>query len=136
VGGLLLVAVPAYGAAVESYEDFALGQTQQQYFGYGTKEAARYIHEQDPNAAQYGTLLGRFTLHWYNEQPAYHWYMDHTYLEGQVANGKLKYIVYDEYLDLAFDEQYMRELIQKYNGELVQTYRAGWGEVKVFELHP
>ena len=136
VGGLLLVAVPAYGAAVESYEDFALGQTQQQYFGYGTKEAARYIQAQDPNAAQYGTLLGRFTLHWYNEQPAYHWYMDHTYLEGQVSNGKLKYIVYDEYLDLAFDEQYMRELIQKYNGELVQTYRAGWGEVKVFELHP
>lgn len=136
VGGLLLVAVPAMGAAVESYEDFALGQTQQQYFGYGTKEAAAYIHERDPDAAQYGTLLGRFTLHWYNEQPAYHWYMDHTYLEGQIKNGKLKYVVYDEYLNLAFDEQYMRELVNKYNGELVQTYRAGWGEVKVFELHP
>lgn len=136
VGGLLLVAVPAMGAAMESYEDFALGQTQQQYFGYGTREAAAYIHEQDPNAAQYGTLLGRFTLHWYNEQPAYHWYMDHTYLEGQIKNGKLKYVVYDEYLQLAFDEQYMRELVTKYNGELVQTYHAGWGEVKVFELHP
>ena len=136
VGGLLLVAVPEYGAAIESYEDFALGQTQQQYFGYGTKEAALYIQQQDPNAAQYGTLLGRFSLHWYNEQPSYHWYMDHTYLEGQIHNGKLKYIVYDEYLNLAFDEQYMRELITKYNGELVQTYHAGWGEVKVFELHP
>lgn len=133
---VLLVAVPAWAAAAESYEDFALGETQQKYFGYGTKEAALYIHEQDPDASMYGTLLGRFTLHWYNEQPAYHWYVDHTYIESKVQSGELRYVVYDNYLDLAHDREFMRHLIDSYNGQAVQTYRDGWGELTVFELHP
>lgn len=133
---ILLLATPVYSAAASSYEDFYLGQTEQRYFGYGTREAALFIHEQDPDAAQYGTLLGRFTLHWYNEQPTYHWYVDHTMLEGQIQSGKLKYIVYDDYLQLPFDREFMRELIAKYNGEPVKTYREGWGDLTVYELHP
>src|SRR5581483_10550535 len=76
----ILVAVPAYGAANDSYHIFALGESQEKYLGEGTQEAADYIHQHDPDAIQYGTLLGRFTLYWYNEQPAYHWYVDHTFV--------------------------------------------------------
>lgn len=134
--GIVLVFLPTYAAAGDSYEEFILGDNQEQYFGYGTREAAHFIHQKDPTAIQYGTLLGRFTLHWYNEQPSYHWYVDHSFVESQIQNGKLRYIVYDDYLQLAFDREYMKELINKYNGEAVARYRQGWGEVTVFELHP
>lgn len=134
--GVVLVAAPAYGAAAESVDDFVYGDDQEKYFGYGTREAAQFIHERDPEAGQYGTLLGRFSLHWYNEQDSYHWYLDHTLVESRIQSGDLKYIVYEDYLGLAFDREFMRGLINEYNGQAVQTYRAGWGEVTVFELHP
>ena len=133
---ILLVAAPAYGAASESVDDFVRGGDQEKYFGYGTKEAAEFIRERDPEAGQYGTLLGRFSLHWYNEQDSYHWYLDHTFLESRIKSGELKYIVYEDYLGLAFDREYMRQLIDQYNGEAVKTFRKEWGEVTVFELHP
>lgn len=133
---VLLVAFPSYAAASDSVDEFVRGDNQEKYFGYGTKEAAAFIQQRDPDAAMYGTLLGRFSLYWYNEQPAYHWYIDHTYLESQIKSGKLRYIVYEDYLGLAFDREYMKELINKYNGQEVESYRAGWGEVKVFELRP
>lgn len=134
--GVVIVAAPAYGAAAESVDDFVRGDDQEKYFGYGTREAAQFIHERDPDAGQYGTLLGRFSLHWYNEQDSYHWYLDHTFVESRVQSGDLKYVVYEDYLGLAFDREYMRYLIDTYDGQAVQTYRAGWGEVTVFELHP
>ena len=133
---VVLVFLPTYTAASDSYHEFALNEGQEQYFGYGTREAAQWIAERDPEAIQYGTLLGRFTLHWYNEQPSYHWYVDHSYVESQIQSGKMRYIVYDDYLQLAFDREYMRELINKYNGQSVATFRQGWGEVTIFELHP
>lgn len=134
--GIVLVAAPAYSAATESTDDFLRGGDQEKYFGYGTKEAADYIRARDPEAAQYGTLLGRFSLHWYNEQDSYHWYIDHTYVESRIKSGELKYVVYENYLNLDFDREYMRDLINRYNGEAVVTYREGWGEVTVFELRP
>lgn len=132
----LLLFVPTYAAATDSYHEFVLREGQEQYFGYGTREAARWIADHDPDAVQYGTLLGRFTLHWYNEQPSYHWYVDHTYVESQIQNGKMRYVVYDDYLQLAFDREYMKELINKYHGQQVAHFRQGWGEVSVYELHP
>jgi len=134
--GIVLVAAPAYGAASESVDDFVRGDDQEKYFGYGTREAAEFIHTRDPDAGQYGTLLGRFSLHWYNEQDSYHWYVDHTFLESQIASGELKYVVFEDYLGLAFDRDYMRQLIDRYDGQPVETFRSGWGEVTVFELHP
>lgn len=137
--GILLVAVPAYSAAAESYEDFALGDRQEKYFGYGTKEAALWIHEHDPEAGQYGTLLGRFTLLWYNEQPTYHWYVGQTHVENMVESGELRYIVYDKYLQLPHDDALMTGLINKYNGQKVAEWRdgpGGWAWVQVYELHP
>ncbi|HUR68813.1 MAG TPA: glycosyltransferase family 39 protein [Candidatus Thermoplasmatota archaeon] len=134
--GIVLVAAPAYAAASKTVDHFVYGNDQEKYFGSGTKEAAAFIHERDPEAAQYGTLLGRFSLHWYNEQTSYHWYIDHTFVESQVKAGKLKYVVYEDYLNLAFDREYMKDLIDRYHGTAVQSYRNGWGEVTVFELHP
>jgi 4-amino-4-deoxy-L-arabinose transferase-like glycosyltransferase len=133
---ILLVAVPAYGAASSSYHTFALGESNEKYLGEGTKEAADYIHAHSPDAIQYGTLLGRFTLYWYNEQPAYHWYVDHTFVESQIASGHLKYVVKDNYIGLTFDDQLMDDLINQHHGKLVQEYRHGWGKVQVFELTP
>ncbi|HVM45662.1 MAG TPA: glycosyltransferase family 39 protein, partial [Candidatus Thermoplasmatota archaeon] len=134
--GIVLVATPAYGATSETIDDFVRGNDQEKYFGYGTREAAQFIHERDPDAAIYGTLLGRFSIHWYNEQDTFHWYIDHTYLESRIRSGELRYIVYEDYLKLDFDREYMRELISKYDGKAIKTYRAGWGEVTVFELNP
>jgi uncharacterized membrane protein len=132
----LLLFVPTYAAATDSYHEFVLREGQEQYFGYGTREAAHWIAQNDPEAIQYGTLLGRFTLHWYNEQPSYHWYVDHTYVESQIQNGKMRYVVYDDYLKLPFDREYMKELIHKYNGQQVAHFREGWGEVSVYRLNP
>jgi hypothetical protein len=131
---MLLVAVPLVPAASESYDEYALGNTQEKYFGSGTREAALFIQSQDPAAGQYGTLLGRFTLFWYNEQPTSHWYIEHGLIEHRIAEGDLKFVVYDEYLDLAFDREFMRQLINEHNGQLVAEYESGWGDVKVFEL--
>lgn len=134
--GIVIVAWPANVAASETVDDFVYGNDQEKYFGYGTRDAAEFIEARDPGAGQYGTLLGRFSLHWYNEQDTYHWYIDHTYIESKIQSGELKYIVYEDYLGLAFDREYMRQLIQKYHGESVTTFRKEWGEVTVFELHP
>jgi len=133
---VVLVAVPAYASASESVDDFVHGADQEKYFGYGTREAAAFIDARDPDAAQYGTLLGRFSLHWYNEHETYHWYVDHTLLENRIKSGELRYLVYENYLDLAFDRDYMHELIDRYHGEKVETFRSGWGEVIVYELRP
>jgi hypothetical protein len=133
---ILVVAMPAYGAASSSYHYFALGINQEKYLGEGTKEAADYVHAHDPTAIQYGSLLGRFTLHWYNEQPSYHWYVDHSFIDGQVKSGNMRYVVMDNYLGLAFDDDYMHALVNTYHGKLVAEYTHGWGDVKVFELHP
>jgi 4-amino-4-deoxy-L-arabinose transferase-like glycosyltransferase len=133
---VLLVALPAYAAAQTSLNKYAAGNDQEKYFGSGTREAAAWVHARDPNAAMYGTVLGRFSLYWYTEQTTYHWYVDHTYLDQQIQSGKLKYVVYDEYLGQSFDTAYMQEIIQRYHGEVVANFRQGWGDVKVVELHP
>jgi hypothetical protein len=132
----LLVFLPAYGNAGTAYNKYVLGHNPENDFGSGTKEAALWIHAHDPNAAQYGSVLGRFTLYYYDQQPTYHWYVDHTFLEQQAASGKLKYVVYDEYLGQGFDTDYMQQLITKFHGQKVAEFQQGWGDVKVFELHP
>lgn len=132
---LVLVAMPAYAGVTESYDKYVLGDDQEKFFGSGTKEAALWIQERDPEAGQYGTLLGRFTLLWYNEQPTYHWYVDHTTIDQDIRSGKLKYVVYDDYLQLPFDREFMKQLIDTYGGTPVATYKQGWGAVTVYELH-
>lgn len=133
--GLAVVAMPAIAAIDESLAEYA-GEPRSSSFGYGTREAAHWIRAQDPEAGQYGTLLGRFTLLWYNEQPTYHWFVDHATLEDDVRNGRLRYIAFDEYLAIRRDTLYMDELVTRFNGTEVARFQRDWAMVRVFELDP
>jgi hypothetical protein len=104
-------------------------------YGYGLREAAEWIEGQDPGAAQVGTTLGRFSLHFYNGQPTYHYYVNHTWLDGQVEAGRLRYVVVDPYLNLTYEQEWMQGFVARHNGTLVQAFDNGRGrQVDVYRL--
>lgn len=104
-------------------------------YGYGLREAAHWIEGEDPAAAQLGTTLGRFSLHFYNEQPTYHYYVNHTWLDGQVDAGRLRYVVIDPYLDLGFEQEWLRSFVAQHNGTLAESFDNGRGRfVEVYQL--
>jgi hypothetical protein len=133
--GLLVAVGGSAEPSAESFHEFVLEDKE---YGYGVKEAALYIHEQDADAIQIGTILGRFTLHYYNGQPAYHWYVDHDYVNASIERGELRYIVVDEWIDFEQEQEWMQRLITKYDGTLVMSYEDADGDVraKVYELRP
>lgn len=128
VGVLVLAIVPTASPAYQAVNEVVLEDRQ---YGYGVKEAALLIHDLDPEAAQLGTILGRFTLHFYNGQPAYHWYVDHTFVEEEIQAGRLRFIVLDTHLRIPWEEQWMRSLAEKYGAEVIQTYGPTPEKVKV-----
>ena len=105
-------------------------------FGYGVKEAAFLIDSLDPDAAQVGTLLGRFTLHFYNEHPTYHWHNDHGFIEDEIEAGRLRFIVLDTYLNLTYETEWMEELVVAYEARLIAEYQPASpsGRVLVYEI--
>jgi len=104
-------------------------------YGYGLREAADWIEAEDPAAAQVGTTLGRFSLHFYNGHPTYHYYVNHTWLDGQVEAGRLRYVVVDPYLDLAYEQEWLGAFIADHNGTLAQAFDNGRGrQVEVYRL--
>lgn len=104
-------------------------------YGYGLREAALWIEGEDPSAAQIGTTLGRFSLHFYNGQPTYHYYVNHTWLDERVADGSLRYVVIDPYLNLTYEREWMRGFVERHNGTLAQTIHNGHGRwVEVYRL--
>ncbi|MEA3136485.1 MAG: hypothetical protein QOJ26_1418 [Thermoplasmata archaeon] len=104
-------------------------------YGYGVREAAAWIEGQDPAAAQVGTTLGRFSLHLYNGHPTYHYYVNHTWMDQQVEEGALRYVVLDPYLDLTFEQDWMRGFVADHNGTLVQSFDNHHGrQVDVYQL--
>lgn len=104
-------------------------------YGYGLREAARWIEAEDPAAAQVGTTLGRFSLHLYNGHPTYHYYVNHTWLDAQVDAGTLRYVVLDPYLNLTFEQEWMRSFVARHNGTLAQSFDNGHGrQVEVYRL--
>ena len=133
--GIAAVAAPGYatlGDAVEEYEKDLEGST----FGYGIREAAWWIDEQDANAGQYGTLLGRFTLKLYNDHPTYHSYTGEERLNDAIANGELRYLVYDEYVGTGRDTDVVGRLAARWNGEEVARFERDWGWVQVIRVGP
>lgn len=94
-------------------------------YGSGYEEAAHWIHEQDPEAAQLGSVLGRFSLHHYNGHRTYHYYVNHTYLESQIRSGGLRFVVIDDYLPLDAERRWAAELVQRHEARNVWTYEAG-----------
>lgn len=125
---LVFLAVPVSQSAAD--------RPSERPFGYGVKEAAFLIHEMDPDAAQIGTLLGRFTLHFYNEQPTYHWHNNHGFIEDEIRAGRMRFIVLDTYLDLDYETEWMEGLVLKYNAQLVAEYQPNSpsGRVFVYEI--
>jgi len=133
LAGLLILALAP--PAVEATRDVVF---EPRSYGYGVKEAAQWIHERDPQAAQIGTLLGRFTLKYYNDQPTYHWYVPHEYVESEIQKGHVKYVVRDDYLKLAYEAEWMEQLVASHAGQVVQAYESESGRVRVtvYELRP
>ena len=99
------------------------------------REAALYIQGQDPDAAQVGTMLGRFSLHFYNGQDTYHYYVNHTWLDGEAQAGRVRYVVDDPYLDLGYEREWIQAFVQRHDGRLVQSFDNGHGRsVDVYRL--
>jgi 4-amino-4-deoxy-L-arabinose transferase-like glycosyltransferase len=107
-------------------------------YGAGVKEAALLIHERDPQAGQIGTLLGRFTLSFYNGQPTYHWFVPHDYINASIERGDIKYVVIDNHLRLPYERSWMEHLVLQYHGKLIAHYENTGGKTKVwvFQLDP
>jgi len=104
-------------------------------YGYGLREAAEWIEAEDPAAAQVGTTLGRFSLHFYNDHPTYHYYVNHTWLDGEVEAGRLRYVVVDPYLNLTYEQEWLRSFVASHNGTLAQWFDNGRGrQVEVYRL--
>jgi 4-amino-4-deoxy-L-arabinose transferase-like glycosyltransferase len=107
-------------------------------FGYGVKEAAFLIDSMDPDAGQVGTLLGRFTLHFYNGHATYHWHNDHRFVDDEVRAGRVRFVVIDTYLDLPEEREWMQGLVDAFDGRLVAEYQPASpsGHVFVYDLAP
>lgn len=133
-GALLVASVPAVGPALATHDEYMTGGLD---YGYGVKEAALWIDDRDPEAGQVGTLLGRFTLHFYNGHRTYHAYMPDGEMHRAIEAGEISYVVMDDYLKPFDQNGWMMELVERYDGELVKTYeKDGYSRVKVYELHP
>lgn len=104
-------------------------------YGDGLREAALYIEDRDPGAAQVGTMLGRFSLHFYNEQDTYHYFVNHTWLDEEVGAGRLRYVVDDPYLNLSYERAWIDDFVERHNGTLEKSFRSTHGRsVDVYRL--
>lgn len=104
-------------------------------FGDGVMEAALWIGEEDPGAGQVGTTLARFTLHLYNGHDTYHYYVNHTFVDGRIADGHVRYVVIDTDLNLTFEQDWLRHVVHAHDGVLVHEIPTPGGEpVRVYRL--
>jgi hypothetical protein len=56
-------------------------------------------------------------------------------MDQQVAAGALRYVVIDPYLDLTFEQDWLRSFVAQHNGTLVQSFDNGRGrQVDVYRL--
>lgn len=104
-------------------------------YGDHVREAALWIHAQDPGAAQVGSTLGRFTLHLYNGQPTYHYWLNHTFVQEGIREGRVRYVVVDAYSSDAGEAQWLQGLVRDHAP--VQEYRSGDEvQVRVYRVGP
>jgi predicted membrane-bound dolichyl-phosphate-mannose-protein mannosyltransferase len=135
VAALLLTGVAAAQPTVQTLSGVVY---KPRTYGYGHEEAAALIHARDPDAIQVGSLLGRFTLHFYNGQRTYHWFVPHDEVNRSIQAGELRFVVIDTHLRLDYEEKWMRGLVETHHGELLAEYQNDKGHTKVwvYELHP
>lgn len=132
---LLLLVPLALPPATATAQDVFAGQKS---YGYGLEPAAAWIHGEDPDSSQIGTVLGRFTLHFYNRQPTYHYWEDHDAVNASIEAGDTRWLVDDPYLDYGPEDDWMQRLIDRYNATVVKTFgpEATPDSVKVYEFRP
>jgi 4-amino-4-deoxy-L-arabinose transferase-like glycosyltransferase len=104
-------------------------------FGRGVREAALWIHAEDPDAAQAGTTLGRFTLHLYNGQPTYHVWMNHTFVEREAEAGRLRFVVIDRYAPAEGEVEWLEGLSARHGGVVAWESWSEGVPVQVHRLH-
>jgi 4-amino-4-deoxy-L-arabinose transferase-like glycosyltransferase len=124
----LLTALAVVPPAVDATVNVVLDERS---FGYGVREAALWIDQRDPDAGQIGTLLGRFSLKYYNDHPTFHWFVPHAYVDEQIRAGEVRYLVWDDYLKLAYETEWFQSLVDTHSGRVVQEYETLPGKVRV-----
>ena len=97
-------------------------------FGAGVREAALWIEAEDPDAGQVGTTLGRFGLHFYNGAPTYHYYVNHTFVAGEIEAGRVRYLVTDPYLAVRYETAWFDHLIEDHDAAVVHRIPTTYGE--------
>ncbi len=133
-GIVLFSGIPAWGAATESLDEVT--DVKDKVFGYGTKEAAAYIDaNSDPADGQIGTLLGRWSLHYYNGHPTYHFYQQGM-LKKLIHMGEITWLVEDKYLNLKHEDALWYKLKNDCGAELATKFEKSWGEVRVWKFEP
>lgn len=132
----LLIVIAGLGVAGQAQASLQVFVGQASPYGFGVKEAAEWIEAEDPSAAQIGTLLGRFSLHYYNGQPTYHWYVPHEFVDAEIEAGRARFLVWDSYLIVDFQERWFEELRQRHDAFLVHEVRNTEGDavVRVYEF--
>lgn len=134
---VVATAVPAWAAAEDAAERVASDRK----FGEGVEDAARYIAAKDPGGGQVGTLLGRFTIHYYHPAPTYHYFVDNGYgqksrwTEDAIEAGEVRWVVVDNYLDNAEEQAWLMGLVNKHGGVLEKTWGNDWGMVRLYRLN-
>ena len=134
---VVATAVPAWAAA----EDAAERVSTDRKFGEGVEDAARYIAANDPGGGQVGTLLGRFTIHYYHPAPTYHYFVDNGYGQKSrwtadaIESGEVRWVVVDNYLDNAEEQAWLMGLVNSYGGTLERTWGNDWGQVRLYRLN-
>lgn len=132
-GTLLVAAVIGYAPTSRSYTQTVEGAS---WYGAGVREAAAFIHDSDPEAGQIGTTIARYSLHLYNGQTTYHWYVDHDFVEQQIQAGAVRYLVIDSYLPLDHETVWFDEIKDKYGSEAIAKFPEVGPRVWVYELYP
>lgn len=136
----LATAVPAWGVTEGSREK-TTGPLVEHKFGVGVKEAALYVAEHDPQGGQVGTLLGRFTIHFYHPAPTYHYFVDNGYGQRSrwtvdaIERGEVRWVVVDNYLDNAEEQAWLMKLVNEHGGTLEKTWGSEWGSVRLYRLN-
>ncbi|HLE95912.1 MAG TPA: phospholipid carrier-dependent glycosyltransferase [Candidatus Thermoplasmatota archaeon] len=131
---VLVASVPAWAAA-----ETALAREDAK-FGQGLEEAALYV-DAHGGGGQIGTLLGRFSLAFYNpDDITYHYFVDNGYgqkggyVDAEIRAGRLRWLVYDTYLDNPEERAWMDRLLSENPHALEATYGNDWGQVRVYRF--
>ncbi len=131
---VMTAGLPTWTGGAESLDE--VSDVKDKVFGYGTKESAAYIADHSrPGDGQIGSLLGRWSLGYYNGQPTYHFYQQGM-LKKLIHTGEIRWLVEDKYLKLAHEDALWYKLKNDCGAQLATKFAKSWGEVYVWQFEP